>query len=1120
MKRYLNSAILRNALVGLTACALLIAGCKKKTAAPPAVVNTTIDAQSIEQNNRGVGLMGQFDYVAAHEVFNDLVDRHPDWLDAKVNLAIATFNRQSTGDEEQGLQLLGEVLEEDPDHLRAMYSRGVLLQMRGEMDEAQTLFERVAKDDRLDGYAAYFVGVCVEASDPESAVTWYETAISRDPYLRSAYYRLFQLLPQIDRGDEAEEYFDAFRKLEKNPRAKLVEIKYTRMGPKAMVTTADLPQNNAITQRPDGPLFLDPEPLLANSDGINWNPIAVQEDVRSITACDLDHDGDVDIFITKALIGDGLHNAVCINNGDNTFTIQTNHPLAAIPDVNAALWGDYDNDGRTDVYLCRKGANQLWKQDAQGAWQDVTGATGTDNGSLNTIDGALFDADHDGDLDIFCVNADGPNELLNNNLDGTFTPIAAQQGIAGDERASRQVLPLDIDLDRDTDLIVIHNQPPHDVFLNDRLWQYRRIDRLEDLPAADLASLITIGRDWAGQAEFASVMRNGDLAIWRFGEDSGQWHAEIDAPQSAPSADPCAAPLIATDISGDGNIDIIHPAGDSWAVNESTYMAKGGTPFVTWCTIVLDAQHGPAVVALAADGKPYISKPGPGRFDFATITLSGRVDEADSMRSNASGIGTQIAARIDSRWTIIDTLRHSTARGQSLQPVPIGLGGASYIDFVALDWTDGVYQTELSLQAGRQHHITETQRQLSSCPVLFAWNGHKFEFVSDILGVGGMGYMVAPHEYAPPRPWEKFPFPPDSLAPIDGRYTIKVMEPMEEACYLDAASIEVWDLPPGWQMAIDDRMNIAGTEPTGDALFYQREFLPLQAHNDRDEDVLNTVLHADLKAAPVGPIDERFIGRLQRTHQLTLEFGNQLQSFEGVPALIVDGWVEYPYSQTMFASWQAGASYDAPTLEARDADGQWHVVAQQFGYPAGMPRRMALPLNNLPASTTALRLSTNMEVYWDRIAIADTQSCERAVGTVIPPVAAHLAQTGFPLRTTGDQRLPHYDYDRRAPLWDTKWQAGWYTNIGPMTELVTHADGALAIFGPGDEIHIEFGPAPSAPETGWTRRFVLDARGWCKDMDLFTKDGDTLEPLPGSDKATSEARKLMEHLNGRFQSGR
>lgn len=54
----------------------------------------------IAANNRGVGLMGRFAHEDARAVFADLVQRHPQWLDAQVNLAIATLNRQQTGDEE------------------------------------------------------------------------------------------------------------------------------------------------------------------------------------------------------------------------------------------------------------------------------------------------------------------------------------------------------------------------------------------------------------------------------------------------------------------------------------------------------------------------------------------------------------------------------------------------------------------------------------------------------------------------------------------------------------------------------------------------------------------------------------------------------------------------------------------------------------------------------------------------------------------------------------------------------------------------------------------------------------------------------------------------------------
>ena len=67
-----------------------------------------------------------------------------------------------------------------------------------------------------------------------------------------------------------------------------------------------------------------------------------------------------------------------------------------------------------------------------------------------------------------------------------------------------------------------------------------------------------------------------------------------------------------------------------------------------------------------------------------------------------------------------------------------------------VDWPDGVYQTELSLATGELQRVVETQRQLASCPVLFAWNGERFQFISDVLGVGGIGFAIGPNEYAEP----------------------------------------------------------------------------------------------------------------------------------------------------------------------------------------------------------------------------------------------------------------------------------------------------------------------------------------------------------------------------------
>ena len=204
-------------------------------------------------------------------------------------------------------------------------------------------------------------------------------------------------------------------------------------------------------------------------------------------------------------------------------------------------------------------------------------------------------------------------------------------------------------------------------------------------------------------------------------------------------------------------------------------------------------------------------------------------------------------------------------------------------------------------------------------------------------------------------------------------------------------------------------------------------------------------------------------------------------------------------------------------MEARDRDGRWHEVAPQFGYPAGMPRQMALPLPPLPQGTTALRLRTSQEIYWDRIAVVYAESLPDVRRRELPMRAARLASYGFARRTTGAQRAPHYDDDARAPLADTRHQRGWYTEFGAIDPLVADEDHALAIFGPGEAVVLDFDAPEDLVREGWTRVLVLELRGWCKDMDLYTLDGETIEPLPGT--MTAARARLHPRFNTRYAAG-
>ena len=1075
------------------------------------------DADAIAANNRGVGLMGRFEYANAQSQFRELAERYPGWHEVKLNLAIATLNTQKDGSETAAFELAQDVLADDGENLRAHYISGLVKLYLGLPDEALTYFEFVATRDAGDAYAAYYTAQChAQLGEYEDAIGWYEKAMALDPYLRSAYYGAFQSLQRLRRPDEARLLAAEYQRLENNPRSQLAEFKYTRMGPKGGTLTVDL-DTAEVAPMPTGSLFVAPEPVPIDSA----RPIAWRAgDARppGITTVDMQADGTADLFLTGAVDG-AAPNLVLYGNPAGGYTAIENHPLATVGGVNAALWGDYDNDGLVDVYLCRNGANQLWRQTETDIWEDVTASTGTAGGDLDTVDGAFFDADHDGDLDLFLVNADGANELLNNNLNGTFRTLAADYGLAGGE-ASLVVLPADIDSDRDADIIVINGSAPHDVYINDRLWSYRQAEGYDSFRNRPAVTVLAADVDADGLPELYTLTPAGELLRWVTGDDGNVTGSVLASPASL--ADSANAALSAYDVSGDGQLELIVSSTGGWEVlaiagdsvdvrHSAAGPAKAAVPMIGRSTA------GPVVLSLDADGLA-VTGAGPGRNPFVTMTLSGRQDDAESMRSNASGIGAQVGVRTGSRWSLLQSYRNATSPGQSLQPLAVGLGGAARADFVAIDWSDGVFQSEVLVPTGELTRITETQRQLSSCPVLFAWNGTEHVFVSDILGVGGIGYSIGPGQYTTPRPRESYLLPDGLLQPKEGRYVLKIGEPMEENAYIDAARLAVYDLPTGWQIVLDERMGLAPPEPTGEARFFRHEVLPRSASNDRGEDVTASVIEADGVAAPIGELDHRFIGRLEREHVLTLDFIDPIEHDAGVPMLVIDGWVEYPYSQTNFAAWQAGATYVPPTLEAF-ADGDWQVIAEHFGYPAGMPRRMSMPLDNLPAGTTRLRLSTNQQIYWDRVSVAFAEDIEGVRKQVLPVAAATVRKTGFAKRSTYEQFRPFYDYGDLLPFWDTRYMAGNYTRLGPVLQLVADVDDAVAIIGPGEEVHLEFDAVAPAPN-GFKRHYVVESNGWAKDMDLFTRDGETVGPLPyRGDQPTAASGTLHDKYNTRYQAG-
>ena len=1097
-----------------------------------------VTLEMIAENNRGAGLMEQYKYKQAKEVFQALVDAHPDWLDAKVNLGIAVLNFTQKG--AAAVSILEQVVAEDPDHAAATYCLGVSLFHATRISQARVQFERAVEQDPLDAYSAYFLARCLEEDEPVRAVQLHLKALELEPYFQSAHYRCFDLLRQVDGGfDDAMKHMDEFKLLNEHPLSVSFAYKYTLMGPKAMAIRVGLADGKSqAAGPPDGPLFDPPAAI----------PVAASVQVpagAALTTCDINADGHQDLFVVTAT-GNLVMLGADSSKGLDGFTLDKDHPLAKISDVTAPLWGDFDNDGLLDVYLCRKGPNQLWRQVKAGQWEDITARSKVAGSEGETINGVCLDLDHDADLDLLLIHRDRPAQLLNNNRDGTFEDISARVGVDRSGAVSASAVVADFDGDRDLDILLLGPLGPPDkpggkrsgnvLLYNDRAWRYHVDTKLGELAGAATAAAVAGDSNADGQVELYAI-DSGSVVRWTRKPD-GTWDKMLLGFGDVEGTIGGGSPRIAlADVTGDGRVELLVGTSgwsawklplDEKDVKDAKDMklielADSGEhdALGAWTAVVLDDARGPAIVGTVVDGAPLVWTAGTGRHPFVTIALSGRKKGRYRERSNASGLGTIVLARAAGRTLRADSLPADSGSGQSLQPVALGLGGLERADFIKIVWSEGVTQGELGVVTGRRHAIEEVDLMPTSCPVLFVWDGTQYRFVSDLLGVGGLGYLVEPGTYAPADPTENFLLPAGLLKPLDGRLRLKLTEPMPELTYLDRVGLVAWDLPAGWQMVLDERLATSLPDPSGLPITYRLEQAPSRVTNERGEDVTGRVRRVDQQAADVGQLDDRFLGRLAGEHVLVMEFAEPLDRGPGEPVLLADGWVEFPYSQTAFSAWQAGAAFEPPTLEARDAQGNWVELAAEFGYPGGMPRQMTLklPREKLPEGTRALRLRTNLEVYWDRLTVVRHEECPQLTRRELKLAGAELRESGFMVRQLREQFRPHFDYATRAAHPEIIDPAGFYTRFGRVEELVGVADDAVAIFGPGEEIHFEFEAAEVAVPAGWTRRLVLETVGWCKDMDLYTGQGSTVVPVPTTGRPVGVRDALHRKYNTRYQRG-
>ena len=220
---------------------------------------------------------------------------------------------------------------------------------------------------------------------------------------------------------------------------------------------------------------------------------------------DADGDGWIDVLLVNSKdwnpTGRRSTAALYRNNHNGTFTDITRGSGLDIEiyAIGVAV-GDYDNDGRDDIYITALDGDHLFHNEGNGKFTDVTKSSGISNANFGTS-AAWLDYDRDGKLDLFVANyvqwtqkgdiwcsLDGStksyctpesykgtsSKLYRNLGNGKFEDVTAKAGLGDPTSKALGVTVIDIDGDGWPDLFVSNDTQPNKLYRNNRNGTFSR----------------------------------------------------------------------------------------------------------------------------------------------------------------------------------------------------------------------------------------------------------------------------------------------------------------------------------------------------------------------------------------------------------------------------------------------------------------------------------------------------------------------------------------------------------------------------------------------------------------------------------------------------------------------
>jgi hypothetical protein len=690
-----------------------------------------------------------------------------------------------------------------------------------------------------------------------------------------------------------------------------------------------------------------------------------------------------------------------------------------------------------------------------------------------------FDVDSDGDLDIYVSSGSG-DRLLRNNLDGTFADVTAASGLPKGI-SSRGALAADLDRDGDVDLLLF--SPGGGFALYDNLRGGRLSPRKAGLPergsvasaaAGDLDGDGRLDLVYAADGAAAFVANRGDGT---FGE-----------PRPLGTAD--AVRLL--DYDNDGFLDVLLLSSSG----ASSLRRNDGRAQFT------EAAVGELPAASAAES---VDADGDGDLDLVFVDPKGRASLYANEGGNANGWIDVALEGLPTGSAKVNRLGYGSEvelKAQELyvyrvawRPVSrLGLGARRRADVLRIVWTNGVPQNDLDPKV--RTVLREIQQLKGSCPFLYAFDGTRWHFVTDVLGRAPAGLLYDGVHQAPADTREWMVVSSDLLRPSGGRLQLDFTEELWETVYFDFVELRAVDRPAGVGLVANEKM-VPPPFPEK-KLFTVAEPRTPRAADDNGRDRTSEIREED--GVFLGGFAPTAYQGIVEPHDLILELPEARGRTKARVMLYLTGWLQYAdTSINVSLSQRRDLAQFGPVLEVPDGRGGWKEAIAPMGYPAGKTKTMPVELTGvLDPADPRVRIRTNLALYWDRVVYTVDDPAVEMRQTAVPLVSADLSFRGFSRMTREHGEAPHlfvHGDVSTEPRWAD--MAGLYTRFGDVRPLLTSVDDRYVVMKGGDSVRLVFDATelPPLPD-GWTRDWLFVSDGWEKDADKNTIAGQTVEPLP------------------------